>query len=192
MVIILNNCLQQIKSISIGSDLIILQRLQQEFLLELAKVTNKTNQIKTKVTQLESGQFSLITKFNGEVLFFVTDSFSSKNDNSQIFFGYRTRLDFDTSFRGKDTLKVRLESKNIERLDDVIDTLTSCLSVDGSSENQIEIAELSYTFSPTNNTEILFGTKGVSLNDVAEVLNPFSSSGSGGLFLGLAEEILQL
>ncbi|RMF24111.1 MAG: porin, partial [Cyanobacteria bacterium J083] len=81
---------------------------------------------------------------------------------SQIFFGYRTRLDFDTSFRGKDTLKVRLKSKNIERLDDVTDTLTSRLSVDGSSENQIEIAELSYTFSPTNNTEILFGTKGVS------------------------------
>jgi Carbohydrate-selective porin, OprB family len=177
----LNNCLQQIDTITISQqDLIILQRLQQDFAQELAQLTAKLNRLETNITQLETQQFSTTTKFNGEALFFLTDSFGQE-DNSQTTFGYRTRLYFDTSFSGQDLLRVRLESSNLGRLDDVTNTSLSRLSVDSDTDNQVELSELSYTFPASDRTEILFGTIGMSLNDVGEVLNPFSSSGSGAV-----------
>ncbi len=78
-------------------------------------------------------------------------------------------------------LQVRLENRNLPRLDDVTDTSLSRLSVDGDTDGLTELSELSYTFPVGENTEILFGTAGVSLNDVGEVLNPFSSSSSGAI-----------
>ena len=176
----LNSCLQRIDTITSSQDLTILQRLQQDFAQELARLTTKVEQLEANITQLESEQFSTTTKFNGQVLFFLTDSFGQE-DNSQTTFGYRTRLIFDTSFSGQDLLRVRLESSDLGRLDDVTDTSLSRLSVDSDSDNQIEISELSYTFQTSDRTEILFGTAGVSLNDVGEVLNPFSSSSSGAV-----------
>jgi hypothetical protein len=176
----LNNCFQKIDTTISKEDIIILQRLQQNFAQELARLTTKLNRLKTNIAQLETQQFSTTTKFNGEALFFLTDSFGQE-DNSQITFGYRTRLYFDTSFSGQDLLRVRLESIDLGRLDDVTDTSLSRLSVDGDTDNQAELSELSYTFPASDHTEILFGTVGVSLNDVGEVLNPFSSSGSGAV-----------
>ncbi|PSB08605.1 porin [Pleurocapsa sp. CCALA 161] len=176
----LNSCLQQIDTITSQQDLIILQRLQQDFTQELARLTTKVEQLETNITQLESEQFSTTTKFNGQALFFLTDSFGQEN-NSQTTFGYRTRLIFDTSFSGQDLLRVRLENRDLPRLDDVTDTSLSRLGVDGDTDDLTEISELSYTFPAGENTEILFGTAGVSLNDVGEVLNPFSSSSSGAV-----------
>ncbi len=176
----LNSCLQQIENLTSQQDLIVLQRLQRDFAPELTRLTNKIERLETKVTQIESHQFSTTTKFNGQVLFFLTDSFGG-DDNSETTFGYRTRLNFDTSFYGKDLLRVRLENRNSPRLDDVTDTSLSRLSVDGDTDGATELSELSYIFSVEENTEILFGTAGVSLNDVGEVLNPFSSSSSGAI-----------
>ena len=176
----LNSCLQRIENITSEQDLILLQRLRLDFTPELTHLTNKVEQLETKVTQIESQQFSTTTKFNGQVLFFLTDSFGG-DDNSETTFGYRTRLNFTTSFSGEDLLLVRLENRNLPRLDDVTDTSLSRLSVDGDTDGLTELSELSYTFPAGENTEILFGTAGVSLNDVGEVLNPFSSSSSGAI-----------
>ncbi|MGF1540247.1 MAG: iron uptake porin [Pleurocapsa sp.] len=207
----LNNCLQGIDNITSLQDLIILKKLQHNFASELAKLTNghghlthlrkpqmtcpypqapsfqdgervttKIAQLETKNTELESEQFSMKTKFNGQVLFFFTDSIGGES-NSQTTLGYRTRLVFDTSFFGGDLLRVRLENQNLPRLDDVTDTSLSRLSVDGDTDNATQLSELSYTVPISDRTEIMFGTAGVSLNDVGEVLNPFSSSSSGAV-----------
>ena len=176
----LNSCLQQIENITSGQDLIVLQRLQRDFAPELARLTNKIEQLETKVSQIESQQFSTTTKFNGQVLFFLTDSFGG-DDNSETTFGYRSRLNFDTSFSGKDLLRVRLENRDSPRLDEVTGTSLSRLSVDGDTDRATDLSELSYIFPVGEKTEILLGTAGVSLNDVGEVLNPFSSSSSGAI-----------
>ena len=176
----LNSCLQQIENLTSSQDLILWQRLQRDFAPELTRLTNKVEQLETKVAQIESQQFSTTTKFEGQVLFFLTDSFGG-DDNSETTFGYRTRLNFNTSFSGKDLLRVRLENRNSPRLDDVTNTSLSRLSVDGDTDGLTELSELSYTFPVAENTEILFGTAGVSLNDLGEVLNPFSSSSSGAI-----------
>ena len=175
----LKHCLQQVENIASQQDSILLQRLQRDFASELTPLKNQLNRLDNKTIRLESKQFSTTTKFNGQVLFFITDSWGE--NSSQISFGHRTRLNFNTSFSGKDLLKIRLENQNLPRLDDVTDTSLSRLSVDGDTDGKTELSELSYTFFVGESTEISFGTVGVGLNDVGEVLNPCSSSSSGAI-----------
>ena len=63
----LNSCLQQIENLKSNQDLILWQRLQRDFAPELTHLTNKVEQLETKVTQIESQQFSTTTKFEGQV-----------------------------------------------------------------------------------------------------------------------------
>ena len=177
----LNNCLEQIETLKSPKDLIRLQKLQQEFAQELAFFNTKIDNLETRFNQLKSQQFSSTTKLEGQVLFFAADSFGGEEDNSQLFSGYRIRLDFNTSFSGRDALKVRLESREVGRLDDVTDTFLSRLSVDGNSDDRVEASEIAYGFPLGESTEIFLGTAGVGLNDVGEVLNPFSSSSRGAV-----------
>ncbi|ELS04969.1 Carbohydrate-selective porin, OprB family [Xenococcus sp. PCC 7305] len=176
----LDNCLRSRENPISQEDLAILQRLRQDFALELANLSAKVKQLETNITQLKSNNFSPTAKLNGQILFFLADSFGQEDD-SQTFSGFRTRLDFGTSFSGQDKLNIRLENRNIGRLDNVTDTLLSRLSVDGSSDNRTKLAELSYTFKLGDRTKMVFGTTGVGLNDIGEVLNPFSSSGDGAI-----------
>ena len=176
----INNCWQELENSSNVRDLAIWRRLKQNFAVELARVRNRVTETEADLTQLKSQQFSTTTKLQGQVLFFIADSFSQEDD-SQTFTGYRTRLDLNTSFTGRDLLNIRLESRDIGRIDDVTDTSLSRLSVDGSSRNAVEIAELSYTFTPGDSTTVVLGTTGVGLNDIGEVLSPFSSSSKGAV-----------
>lgn len=176
----INSCGQKLENSSNFQDLAIWHSLKQNYALELTQLKTKIEQITARTNQLESQQFSTTTKLKGQVLFFIADSFAEE-DSSQTFSGYRIRLDLNTSFSGQDLLKVRLESRDVGRLDDVTDTLLSRSSVDGTSEDKVEIAELSYTFLTTDSTAIVFGTTGVGLNDIGEVLNPFSSSSKGAI-----------
>ncbi len=66
----LNKCLQQIVKITSQENFKTLQKLQQDFALELARLTTKVEQLETKVTQIESQQFSTTIRFNGQILFF--------------------------------------------------------------------------------------------------------------------------
>ncbi|MEO1691729.1 MAG: iron uptake porin [Cyanobacteria bacterium J06631_6] len=172
----LNSCWQQLENSLNLQDLAIWSRLKLKFAAELTRMEN----IEADLAQLKSQQFSPTATLQGQVLFFIADSFSPA-DESETFTGYRTRLDLNTSFTGQDLLNIRLEARDIGRLDDITDTSLSRLSVDGSSENAVEIAELSYTFTPRENTTVILGTTGVGLNDIGEVLNPFSSSSKGAL-----------
>lgn len=176
----INDCWQELENSSNVRDIAVWRRLKQNFAVELAQIRNKVTEVEANLARLESQQFSTTTVLQGQVLFFLADSFS-KEDDSQTFTGYRTRLDFNTSFTGRDLLNIRLESRDIGRLDDVTDTSLSRLSVDGNSEYAVEIAELSYSFTPRDNTTVVLGTTGVGLNDIGEVLNPFSSSSKGAI-----------
>ncbi|MDJ0678275.1 MAG: iron uptake porin [Xenococcaceae cyanobacterium MO_167.B52] len=176
----LHNCLKQIENSISSPDLITWERLQQDFAPELAQLKDKIDAIEATITGLESRQFAPTSTLNGQVLFILADSFEAE-DKSETFLGYRSRLDFNTSFSGQDRLEVRLESRKIGRLDRATGTLLTRLAVDGGTDNRVELGELSYIFSPLNNTQVLLGTIGVGLNDIGEVLSPFSSSGSGAI-----------
>ncbi|MFN5980876.1 MAG: iron uptake porin, partial [Pseudanabaena sp.] len=86
-------------------DLATLQKLQEEFAAELATLRGRVDALDAKVTKLEAQQFSTTTKLRGEAIFGLaaaTDGVGATTDKTNLVFQYRTRLNFDTSFTGKD------------------------------------------------------------------------------------------
>jgi Carbohydrate-selective porin, OprB family/S-layer homology domain len=174
-------------------DLATLQRLQEEFKAELATLRSRIDAVEMKTAELEANQFSTTTKLEAEVIFGVAGVFGENaddddnpNNNSQldenITLGQRTRLNFVTSFTGKDTLNLRLEGGNITELDDsVTGTRMTRLSFDEDSGNDVGLDELYYQFLVGDRLKVTVAAWEMELNDIAEPLNPFESSGSGAI-----------
>lgn len=99
-------------------DLATIKRLQEEFATELATLRDRVDSVEASAAQLEANQFSTTTKLGGEVITYLSDAFGENADlinNTNL--GYRLRLDFNTSFTGKDRLRTRLQATNLRLLD---------------------------------------------------------------------------
>jgi Carbohydrate-selective porin, OprB family/S-layer homology domain len=186
----LNACLSRIENLAnfstLDRDLSILKRLQTDFAIELNKLGTQVTNLETRIDNLEETQFSTTTQLRGEVLFQLADSFGDSveedenDDNSQTFLGYRTRLNFDTSFTGKDLLRTRIESLDIANLEDETGTFTSRLGTDGSTNDRARV-QLIYNFPVGESTEIFVSTTNLGSNDIGQTVNPLSSSGRGAV-----------
>ncbi|MBD1854822.1 MULTISPECIES: iron uptake porin [Leptolyngbya] len=168
-------------------DLETLKKLQAEFAQELAVM-------KSKLGAIDSGQrlaepFSTTTKLTGEVLLSLTgvgnaDKVDNSGDptDSNLTVGNRVRLNFDTSFFGKDRLRTRLQSSNIARVDRATGTDMARLAYQGDSEGSLEISRLEYRTPISKNATLYVSAVGGSLNDFANTFNPFlSGSGEGSV-----------
>ncbi|MBW4597026.1 MAG: iron uptake porin [Brasilonema angustatum HA4187-MV1] len=108
-------------------DLATLQKLQQEFTAELATLRGRVDVLEARTAELEANQFSTTTKLQGQVIVSVNsggfngDRIINPNrtpdnptgritnqPNSTVL--YRAGVDLDTSFRGTDLLKIRLDT----------------------------------------------------------------------------------
>jgi hypothetical protein len=96
-----------------------LKRLANEFRDELTVIQGSVAKLETKVGALEATQFSTTTKLKGEASFIlggVDNAWTPGEDAStnvgNTAFNYDVRLNFDTSFTGKDLLRTRLRSGN--------------------------------------------------------------------------------
>ena len=178
-------------------DLAILQRLQEEFASELAAIRGRVLALESRTAELEANQFSTTTKLNGEVFFQVGDSFGDRSqynvaggpnvddsdDPTQTYFGYRARLNFDTSFTGEDLLRTRLEAKDIPNLSDVDlnNSLMARTNTDGETDG-IELDDLYYRFPLANGrAQVYVGAKSLDLDDIQDPVTPFQSTGAGAV-----------
>ncbi|MBE9045232.1 iron uptake porin [Pleurocapsales cyanobacterium LEGE 10410] len=182
----MQQCLDQISNRSLSDEinlspgeLSFIARIEREFEQELTVLAVRIDNLAVRTERLEEQRFSTTTKLNGEVLFQLGDSFGA-DDSSQLFTGYRARLNFDTSFYGSDRLRIRLGARNTGELEEVADTFMVRLGVDGQSDNEIE-TEISYDFAVRERLQVVLGINSVGADDVAEVLNPLSSSGQGAV-----------
>ena len=173
-------------------DLAVLQRLQEEFAVELAELGGRVDALEARTAELEANQFSTTTKLNGEVLFWVTDTWGeraeargepqSENDRTEAALGYRVRLNFDTSFMGKDRLRARLQARDIPNWSarDLTNTLMTRLGTDESDpDDTVVLDKLFYQFPVGDQLQVIIGPQGVEVDDFQTVLSPFESSGSG-------------
>ncbi|MFM6279591.1 MAG: iron uptake porin, partial [Dolichospermum sp.] len=117
----------------------------------------RVDTVEAKTAELEANQFSTTTKLQGQVVAVVSDVVSGKkvgNNNitdKSTTLGARTRLDFVSSFTGRDTLLTRLESNNIKSPN--IQTLEGNLFFASSSlDSNVSIGTLSYGFPLSKNT----------------------------------------
>jgi len=198
-----NACLDKITQL-IGStgnlvtrdDLAILQRLQEEFAAELATLRGRVDGLEARTAELEANQFSTTTKLAGEAIFAVSDTFGDpvelrdrngnvidhRDDQTVTNLGYRVRLNFNTSFTGRDLLRTRLQALNVANYSAATATRTNMarLAFDGAENSQFTLDELYYRF-PIGGATVFVGPKGLDLDEIADVVTPFNSTGTGAI-----------
>lgn len=115
---LLNACLDRVTEVTDE-----LKRLQAEFAQELAVLKGRVDGLEAQVSELEATQFSTTTKLRGDsrwVLGGVNyggDKVNKYNDaplREAVTFNYDVRLNFDTSFTGKDLLRTQLRAGNFD------------------------------------------------------------------------------
>ena len=191
-----NACLDKVTQL-IGStgnfvtrdDLAILQRLQEEFAAELATIRGRVDGLEARTAELEANQFSTTTKLAGEAIFALSDTFVGEGirldddeDDTVTNLGYRVRLNFNTSFTGRDLLRTRLQALNVARYDRATATGTNMarLAFDGEEGSQFTLDELYYRF-PIGGATVFVGPKGLDLDEIADPVTPFNSTGTGAI-----------
>lgn len=165
----LNACLQKVEEIVAGvqpdapdvtaEDLAILEQLSNSFQGELAALTGRVDGLEARVDAAEDAQFSTTTKLSGEVAFTVADSFGGENatvfgdgedsdDGTQTNFTGRLRLNFITSFTGKDKLITRLTAGTTgNTFQDELSTREGRFAFDGSpGDLEVIVDRLHYNF----------------------------------------------
>ncbi|CUR30448.1 iron uptake porin [Planktothrix tepida] len=200
----LNACLERVNELIAASvanlvtreDLAVLQRLQEEFAAELATLRGRVYALEARTAELEANQFSTTTKLRGEVIFWMGDAAGDRatnnvvgnfapedSDPTEAYFGYRARLNFDTSFTGQDLLRTRLEARSIPNLSnyDITNTLMSRTGIDGQN-NGIFLDDLYYRFPVGNGKgQVYVGANGLDLDDIYDYVTPFGGSGDGSI-----------
>lgn len=188
-----NACLDKITQL-IGStgnlvtrdDLAILQRLQEEFAAELATLRGRVDGLEARTAELEANQFSTTTKLAGEAIFAVSDTFGdavgTDDDKTVTNLGYRVRLNLLTSFTGRDLLRTRLQALNVPNYSANTATGTNMarLAFDGNDNSNFTLDELYYRF-PIGGATFFVGPKGLDLDEIADTVTPFNSTGTGAI-----------
>lgn len=165
---------------TVKEDIATLESLQQEFASELATLIIRMDGKADKSTQ-----FSTTTKLVGEVIFAAADTFGNKgtSDPTVPVFGYRTRLNFDASFTGKDQLRMRLQARDVPQFSGAASTGTSMtrLAFDGQGGAAVNIDDFFYKFPVGNNTTAWVIANAYGGENLAPTLSPISNSGTGAL-----------
>lgn len=192
-----NSCVQEIEQIIAKSnaelvstqDLTTVQRLQEEFKTQLTTLRGRIDNLENNFASVENNQFSTTTKLGGEVILDLTafsgdekaDGSGEKIDDNFVI-SNRVRLNFKTSFTGKDLLFTRIQSGNFERLRDVTGTNTVGRSFLGTGDNNAFIKTLFYRFPVGEDVEFTIGTTGIGWTTLADTVNPYFKFGSMSFF----------
>jgi len=211
----LNACLNQIERLIASStadfvrrqDLETLQRLVDEFRGELTTLGARVDKLEGRAAFLENHEFSTTTKLRGEVLFNVADLFGDnagalagnpRYNNDNTVFQDRIRLNFDTSFSGKDLLRTRIQAFDAVAFGPIngpsspgvrlangntaFVTREGRFGFDGDNGNTISLDRLFYRFPVTNQAQVYIGANAFQYEDFVDLLNPgFDPSGTGAI-----------
>jgi hypothetical protein len=158
----------------------------------------------------KSGSFSTTTKLAGEVILGVTGyggvtslsaadalltgvgrtttnpgktAIAARTETGGFVFADRVRLNFDTSFNGKDKLRTRLQSRNNNDISgSTTGTNMTRLGFDGDSTNNTSVSLLQYTYPLSPETKVIVESTGSEFNENMSTFNPLlASSGSGSI-----------
>ncbi len=173
-------------------DLATLQKLQEEFAAELATLRGRVDAVEAKVATLEKQQFSTTTKLNGEVVFALAGAVAGQTFDATTFapgssiskntvFGYRARLNLDTSFNGDDLLRTRLQAGNSDLTNAALAPLTDgSLKFAANTGNAVEVDALLYQFKLGKATTVTLEANAGAIDDFTNTLNPLDGDGASG------------
>jgi hypothetical protein len=169
-------------------DLDQIKQLVQSFSTELQAVDGRIQAVDAKVTKLKDQSFSTTTKLVGEAIFAVTGLAGGPTSATRsTIFSDRVRLNFRSSFTGKDLLLVRLQSRNSNSFAGAVATSASGtnmtrLGFEGSEENATTIQRLQYQLPLAPTTKVFVETVGSEFNDNYYTFNPeHQAAGTGAV-----------
>jgi hypothetical protein len=190
---LLNACLDRVTEVTDE-----LKRLLAEFDTELTVLTARVDGLESKVGKLQATQFSTTTKLKGEANFvlggvpgYKTTTGATAGNTA---FNYDLRINFDTSFTGKDLLRTRLRSGNFSS--QPFGSSSSLLKLDkaetsqgtGTSSN-VWLDRLYYTFPVGQNVKLTAGplVRNTEMAWIAsayksDVLDFFQLGGTSGVY----------
>ncbi|MGK7936243.1 MAG: iron uptake porin [Xenococcaceae cyanobacterium] len=187
----LNSCLKQIASLINSSgtvvrkDIEIINRLSQDFALEITTLGSKVDNLERRHSFIENRQFSTTTKLTGEVVLGLASVFAGSQDNGEkdiervAVLGDNITLELETSFTGEDALSIELEAVNFPSFADKTGTFQGDLAFGGSNDNNLDLDLLTYTFPVVDNLEVIVSATGAGADDIAETIN-FLEGDNGG------------
>ncbi len=189
----LNACLQQIEKLIAASsadfvtkaDLATLQRLIDEFGAELATLRTRVDNLEGRTAFLESHQFSTTTKLQGEAIFALAGIFKGEDATGDeiddvAIFGHRTRLNFETSFTGKDVLRTRLQSEGLGSLTERTLTPEGNLFFSGDTDSNVFVDAFLYAFPIGERTEVVVAANAGAADDFTDTVNFLDGDGTTG------------
>jgi hypothetical protein len=228
----LNACLDRINELIAAAveplvtkeDLLVLQKLQEEFAAELSIIRGRVDALEARTALLEQQQFSTVTKLRSEVIFAPygvadTDVAYNRIENALLSgnrnftgaltagagrgavvasganprglrartadkpaFGYRVRMNFDTSFTGNDLLRVRLQMGDIANLNAATGTNQSRLGFDAGEAGNVVLNRMFYRFSfDKGRGTIMIAAAGTEHDDFYDAYSPIASSAAGSI-----------
>ena len=172
-------------------DLATLQRLQEEFGTELATLRGRVDSLEAATAELEANQFSTTTKLSGVVVAAVSDVISGDNpengeevEDSTIFTD-RARIEFNTSFTGKDLLYTLISAGNFRGYAGITGTAEGDLSFtraqdEEEPDNDVGLETLEYTFPLGESTEVTLAAAGAAFYDFTDTVTLFDGDGDSG------------
>ena len=193
----LNKCLNRVIEIVSGDvidlpddDLSTIGELQEEFRAELAALDGRVARLEDGVAKVEANQFSITTKLAGEAVVNIADVFGDGDDNQTVLQA-RARLNFNTSFTGRDLLITRLQTGNVSFFD-----LTNANSgvgfgsgtaegvfssqVFGDTGGEVVLDTLEYIFPIGDRISVAIAANAGIFDDFTPTLNPFFEDFDGG------------
>ena len=187
----LNACLNTIERLLqenvavLREDLNKLKALAQNFEQELAGLGARVDNLEARTAYLEDHRFSTTTKLTGATVLGLTGIASGdKNNGTEAIpqvpaLGYRTRLEFNTSFTGEDLLFTRLSTGNQSDFLEETGTFQATLGFAQPQNNEVGIEQVYYRFPAAENLTVWVEGFGA-LDDFNNTLNVLDGDGNFG------------
>jgi len=193
----LNTCLLKISHLidnnaSLLEDLQVIKRLQAEFAAEIQMITGRLDKLENQVAFAENHQFSTTTVLRGAVDFNLSNAFGQDKAvlpgnnpgpklNTQLALSARAITTLDTSFTGRDKLRIVLQEGNVNNLGyRVTGTDMTLLAGSTNTTGKFKTSTIFYQFPLGNSAIVALAPAADFPTRVFPVLNPvFSISNFG-------------
>jgi hypothetical protein len=192
----LNACMDRINELIAAStaelvkreDLLALQKLQEEFVAELASLRGQVDGLEVRTATLEKQQFSTTTVLRGQSIFSLATATGGDppglGETNPVFTNL-TQLQLFSSFYGRDFLRIDLATGNFANAGfanaEALNTNMALLSFQTGLENQINLAGLDYRFAVSDRLVLAVQPIGFSLSSVLSPNSDYTSASTGAI-----------
>lgn len=187
--LVLNECLEQIKKLDnqdlLSEDIQTIQKLTESFATELSRIKGRVDRLSDRIKSLEETRFSPNTKLSGTLYIQLADTFGDRarfpgnlepKDTTKTLLGYAFYPTLDTSFTGKDLLKIGLRAIAGSNFDseELNNTRMTRPGIATSTTDGLELSGFYYRFPILNDRGQVTIAENVTFSTVGEKINPVS------------------